>query len=145
MTPAQFNRAPLTTAARILPFLVSALLPLSAFANDPCKGIGPVDLKADLSLNQHIATTLNLSDASARQAFRNGSWRILYVTSSRADGAYLFYSASPEQASPVTLWAGAARTDEAAGIERWARENAAGIPPDLARCFAIYVTTRRSM
>lgn len=143
--PMTLARAPLATVTRILPFLLGTLLPLSAFANNSCRAIGPVDQKLNRDLDQHVATAMSLPDATVRQAFKSGTWQILYVTSSHADGAYLFYSAPPAQASPVTLWAGAARTDETAGIERWVRENAAGIPSDLARCFAIYVTTRRSM
>nr|WP_063570925.1 hypothetical protein [Luteibacter rhizovicinus] len=125
--------------------LMSVLVPLPAFANDSCVAIGPVGQKVDQELDQHVATAMNLPDATVQQVFKSGTWRILYVTSSRADGAYLFYSASPEQAMPVAIWAGAARTDETAGIEQWAHEHVAGIPDDLAKCFAVYVTTRRSM
>ena len=125
--------------------LMVTLVPLPVCASGPCAAVGPVDQKLDRELNQHVATAMNLPDATVRQVFRSGTWRILYVTSSRADGAYLFYSASPAQALPVAIWAGAARTDETAGVERWVHENAVGIPRDLAKCFAVYVTTRRSM
>lgn len=119
--------------------------PFPADDSEPCKEIGPAEPKPDPYLDQHIAKSQNLPDAAVRQVFKSGSWEILYVTSSRTDGAYLFYAVPPEDASPVTLWAGAARADETAGIEHWVAQHAAGIPADLAKCFAVYVTTRRSM
>jgi len=124
---------------------MAALLPFSVYAGSSCKEIGPVVPEVHGDLDQAVAGALKQPDATVRQVFRSGTWRILYVTSTQADSAYLFYAASPSLTPPVTMWAGAARHDETAAIERWVQKNAFGIPPDLAKCFAIYVTTHRSM
>lgn len=129
----------------ILALLLVAFMPLTSAAQDSCKGIGPFAPKNHHALDPFVAKALKLPDAKVRQVFERGSWRILYATSSLADGAYVFYAAPPAQAPPVTVWAGAARTDEKAAIEHWVRDHAAGIPDHLVTCFATYVTTRRSM
>jgi hypothetical protein len=125
--------------------LLATLLPMSSHAGDVCKGVGPTEPVAHRELDQAAATALTQSDAIVRQVFTDGSWRILYATSSAADGAYVFYSGPSLRSKPVTVWAGAARSDETADITRWVKENAPGIPARLANCFSTYVTTRRTM
>jgi hypothetical protein len=124
---------------------VAALLPMSSYAGAVCKGIGPSEPVAHRELDQAAAAALSQSDATVRQLFIDGRWRILYATSAGADGAYVFYSEPSLKSKAVTVWAGAARSEETGDITRWVKENAPGIPDRLANCFSTYVTTRRTM
>jgi hypothetical protein len=125
--------------------LVAAALSMGSHAEDACRGIGPSEPAVHRELDHAAAAALSQPGAVVRQVFTAGTWSILYATSSGADGAYVFYSGPSSQVRPVTIWAGAARSDEAAGITRWVKENAPGIPTRLANCFSTYVTTRRTM
>lgn len=130
---------------KLVVILATTLLPMSSYAGDVCKGIGPFEPAASRKLDQAAAAALSQPDATVRQVFKDGDWRILYATSSGADGAYVFYSGPSLRSKPVTVWAGAARSDETDDIARWVKEHAPGVPTSLAGCFSIYVTTRRTM
>ena len=125
--------------------VAAAAFPIASHGEDVCRGIGPSEPAVHRELDRAAATALSLKDAVVRQVYSDGTWRILYATSSDAEGAYVFYSSLSQPARPVAIWAGAARADETADIARWVRGNAPGIPDRLADCFATYVTTRRRM
>ena len=56
----------------------------------------------------------------------------------------LFFHGDPLSTRFVTLWAGAARSQEEVAIKAWVIKNASGIPESLATCFAWYVTKVRN-
>jgi hypothetical protein len=125
--------------------VAAAALPMASHGEDVCRGIGPSEPAAHRELDQAASTALSLKNAVVRQVFSDGTWRILYATSSGAEGVYIFYSSHSQPARPVATWAGAARADETAEIARWVKGNAPGIPDRLAHCFSSYVATRRTM
>lgn len=90
-----------------------------------------------------ISKQLNVGQVKVLQTFSSSDWRIVYVETPNSDPPFLFFHGSPEATRFVTLWSGAARTDEEAGIRSWVIKSAPGIPADLADCFAWYVTTGR--
>lgn len=76
-------------------------------------------------------------------SFRVGTWSILHVATHQSDDAFFFFDKDPSSARYVALWGGAAAKAEEHSIEKWALKNAPGIPGQLARCFAWYVTSGR--
>jgi len=90
-----------------------------------------------------IAKQLHAQKVDVLQAFRFDGWTILYVDSHEADEAFLFYSHDPLHNRFVTIWSGAAATNEEQSIRAWTLKNAPGIPPKLASCFAWHVTSDR--
>jgi hypothetical protein len=86
---------------------------------------------------------LKVSTVDVLESFRSRAWTILYVDTHTSDNAFLFYRESATGARFVTLWAGAARSDEQRQIRQWVQKNAPGIPTRLANCFAWHVTQDR--
>ncbi len=110
----------------------------------PCSGIDRQLTAAQKSvLAQAVARQLGSPNVTILESFRLEGWRILYVGRRDADDAFLFYAHDPTAAHYVTLWAGAAMPDEGPSIRTWVLENAPGIPPQLAGCFAWHVTQHR--
>jgi hypothetical protein len=92
-----------------------------------------------------IARQLHVPGVGVLQVFHQGDWRIIYIDTHRSDNAFLFYRGEPQQGRYINLWAGVAQADEEASITQWTQTNVQGIPPDLAQCFAWYVTQHRDM
>jgi hypothetical protein len=91
-----------------------------------------------------IAKQLNVSKVDVLGSFKSGDWSIINVDSHEADEAFLFYAENPLTNHYITLWSGAATTNEEASIRDWALKNAPKIPSQLATCFAWYVTKGRN-
>jgi hypothetical protein len=99
-------------------------------------------------LNIQLATTLqkpiSIQASDILLSLGYGGWHIIYVDTHVSDESFLFYNAQPTKcAAYITLWSGAAMASEEAEIKRWVQDNAEGIPPELAGCFARYVTKGR--
>lgn len=111
----------------------------------PCVGI-------DRSLNK--AMKAKLSGVLAKQAgvkkiellesFRFNTWQILYLADGKSDEYFNFYAGDPLKSKSLGSWGGAATIFETSDIQTWAHDNIAGIPPELASCFAWHVTLDRS-
>lgn len=91
-----------------------------------------------------LAKQLSVSSVSVSQSFAVANWYIIYVETPNTDSPFLFFRADPLSAHFVTLWAGAARSQEESVIRAWVIKNASGIPEPLATCFAWYVTKARN-
>ncbi len=119
---------------------------LAATISTPCWG-SPCDsvnrnltTQRKATLEPVIAKQLGVRSAKVLESFREDGWSIIYVGTSRADDAFLFYSNNPMTNRYVTLWAGVARKNEEGKIRNWVLQNAKGIPHRLANCFAWHVT-----
>jgi hypothetical protein len=80
------------------------------------------------ALGSIVAKQLDAKQAEISQSFRFGGWSILYVSTGRADDAYVFYSGDPMRTKYVTLWGGVALKNEEGKIRPWTLKNAPGIP-----------------
>jgi hypothetical protein len=110
-------------------------------ATSPCDGVdGGLSDESKAKLAPVIAKQLHVSSVDVLQSFRLNGWNIVYVDSHQADQAFLFYSRDPLTSPYVTLWSGAATTDEEQQIKEWTLKSAPGIPDELASCFAWHVT-----
>lgn len=127
-------------------FSIGLLLMSVRVAADPCDGIDrSLTAEQKLVLAPSVATRLNVSSVEILQAFRSGSWTILYVDTHRSDEVFLFFAADPQLTMPLTSWSGAAARDEQESIRDWIIKNAPNIPAKLAVCFAWHVTSDRDM
>ena len=108
----------------------------------PCRGIDrSLTPQAQRRLESAIASEQHRARVAVSDIFRSGGWAIVYADASDGDQPYLFYSRSPELgAHPVTLWSGGAAIFETTDIARRVMNDAPGIPPKLAECFAWQVT-----
>jgi hypothetical protein len=86
----------------------------------------------------------NLQPDRQHAAFALADWQIIYVETPDTDSPFLFFHGDPLGTHFVTLWAGAARSQEEGAIKAWVIKNASGIPESLATCFAWYVTKVRN-
>ena len=77
------------------------------------------------------------------QSFRVDGWSIIYVDTHQSDEAFLFYARDPLTSHYITLWSGAAASNEEETIKDWTLKNAPNIPLKLASCFAWHVTKDR--
>jgi len=91
-----------------------------------------------------LAKQLSVSAVSVSQSFALAGWHIVSVETPSTDSPFLFFHGDPLSTHFVTLWAGAARTQEEGSIKAWVIKNASGIPAPLATCFAWYVTKVRN-
>jgi hypothetical protein len=91
-----------------------------------------------------LARQLKVSSVSVSQSFALADWHIIYVETPDTDSPFLFFHGDPLSTRFVTLWAGAARSQEEVAIKAWVIKNASGIPESLATCFAWYVTKVRN-
>lgn len=116
----------------------------SKMDTSPCVSIDR-DLTAGRkkTLEPALAKQLNVPEVNIIQSFKDGEWNIIGANSHNADEVFLFYARSPLTNHYLTLWSGAATIDEEQKIKDWAFKNASGIPPELASCFAWYVTKGR--
>lgn len=71
---------------------------------------------------------------------QDGAWRIYHVRPQTADPLWLFFKADPARSERIYLSPGLGRPDEYEDIRREVEQNATGIPPALAACFAHLVT-----
>ena len=91
-----------------------------------------------------LAEQLAVSSVSVSQSFALAGWHIVYVETPNTDPPFLFFHGDPNRTHFVTLWAGAARSQDEGAIKAWVVKNAPGIPAQLATCFAWYVAKARS-
>lgn len=110
----------------------------------PCTGVDRgLSSQRKAALAVTIAKQLNTSKIDVLGSFKCGKWSVIDVASREADEAFVFYADDPLTSHYITLWSGAATTNEGANIRNWVLKNAPGIPPQLADCFAWYVTKGR--
>jgi len=123
-------------------FLAFLAANTSARAASPCDGVKrTLTSERRATLAPIIAGQLNVKKANVRkQSFRVSLWSIYYVESEENDDAYVFYAHDPSASRYVTIWGGAATSDEEQAIKAWVLKNAPGIPHRLAGCFAWHVT-----
>jgi hypothetical protein len=95
------------------------------------------------ALASAIAKQLNVHTIDILQSLGAEGWSIFYVDTHQSDETYVFYAHDPLQSHYITLWSGAARIDEQQAMKAWVTQNAPGIPPKLAACFAWSVTEGR--
>ncbi|MBV8659184.1 MAG: hypothetical protein JO142_15290 [Burkholderiales bacterium] len=95
------------------------------------------------SLAPHIAKHESFEKVEVLSSFAFGGWHIIEIETYVSDEPYLFYPADPTSSRSVAAWGGAATIFETADVEKWTVENAPGIPPKLASCFAWHVTLNR--
>lgn len=128
------------------PFAALALASLAANATPatPCDGVSRQLTAADKAAwSAPVAQQLGVARVEVLQSFAFGGWRIVYVNTFETDEAFLFYHGDPRHTHYLTFWAGAAGEDETADTRRWVLQQAPGIPPTLAACFAWHVTQHR--
>ncbi len=118
----------------------------AALAASPCDGVDRRLSKADTtSLSSHIAAEFRDPGSKAARSFRFAGWRIVDMEFNNSDEGFAFYHGDPLHTLHVTEWSGAAGYNEESEIRIWALQNAPGIPPRLAACFAWHVTKGRDM
>jgi hypothetical protein len=113
-------------------------------ADAPCAGIDrSLTAERRRSLAAAIGPQLGSGAVVVLATFRSGAWSIVHVGTPERDEPFLFFDADPGAARFVTAWSGAAQPSERGELETWALENARGVPPALARCFAWHVAIER--
>ncbi len=133
-------------AVRSALIAVFVIATFGACAATPCDGVDhSLTTERRVALAPAIARQLHVPVVDLLQSFRLHGWSIIYVETYQSDEAFLFYPHNPLRNHYVTLWSGAARTDEGKQIKKWAEKNAPGIPLKLAKCFAWYVTNNREL
>lgn len=85
----------------------------------------------------------NVSDVEILKMFKSGTWFLIYVSTKVSDEVVLFYNGDPVKGDPVAQWSGAAMVGENKVLEKWASDNARGIPKNLAKCFSWFVIEGR--
>jgi len=112
-----------------------------AGAASPCSDVNrKLTLERGATLAPIIAKQLGVKKVHVMQSFRFNGWSIYYVDPYQLDVVYVFYAHDPSTSRYVTVWGGAARSDEEQSIKAWVLKNAPGIPDRLASCFAWHVT-----
>jgi hypothetical protein len=86
--------------------------------------------------------TLDFRRIGVLQTFQVGSWSVVYLLADESEPVCVFYAHDPLTTGYITLWSGAAKSDQAQTIREWTLKNAPGIPRRLASCFVCYVTTK---
>ena len=110
----------------------------------PCVGVDQtlsVAMKAKFALA--IAKTEGVKKLEVLAAFRFKAWRILYVSHVQSENNFLFYAGDPSTSPRQGSWSGGASIFETEDIQKWLNKNIAGIPSQLASCFAWHVTLNR--
>jgi len=124
--------------------VIGVATPPRAWPASPCDCVDrSLTQKTKVAWALAIARQLHVARVDLLESFRSGGWTIAYVDPREADEVFLFYSHDPLHSSYITMWSGAARSDEEQSIRAWTLENAPRIPQKLASCFAWYVTTGR--
>ena len=108
----------------------------------PCQGVDRrLNARHKTRLEAALARQFDLPKVQVFDTFRQGRWWIVYADASRSDTPYLIYSGNPiDGIRPMAVWSGAATIFETDEIAQWTRDQAPGIPPSLANCFAWHVT-----
>jgi hypothetical protein len=130
---------------KFLAFCLLSLVTCTVYAS-PCDGVDrslTEDRKSQLA--PVIAKQLNVETAKILQSYRYRSWYIIYVNTHVSDEAFLFFSSDPTLNKYLTVWSGGAAVHEELEIKKWVLNNAKGIPPKLAGCFAWHVTKARNL
>jgi hypothetical protein len=112
--------------------------------SSPCSGVDrslPANIRE--SLAPYISKHESMGKVEVLNSFVFGGWHIIEIENHVSDEPYLFYPADPTSSGPLASWSGAATIFETTDVEKWAMENAHGIPRKLASCFAWHVTLNR--
>lgn len=117
-----------------------------AFLNArPCLGVDRTLSKTmKAKFGPALAKTSGVKKVVVLESFRLNTWHILYIADGKSDEHFVFYPGDPATSKQRGVWSGGASPFETADIQTWIRANIAGIPPDLASCFAWHVTLNRS-
>src|SRR5271168_3585878 len=85
----------------------------SAHAVSPCDGVDRGLTAAQQSAwAPEVAKQLSVSNVDVLQSFRVDGWSIIYVDTHQSDEAFLFYARDPPTSHYITLWSGAAASNE---------------------------------
>ena len=118
------------------------------FETSPCRGmVQKLNKKHKTDLQRAFVKHLNDSDPQLHvkstniiRAFASGHWSLFYVQTYVSDEIFLFYAGDPLTNRFVARWSGWAEKNEEPEIKNDILKKAPGIPPQLAGCFAWYVT-----
>jgi hypothetical protein len=114
-----------------------ALLPVCAQASAPCEGVDRnLDGDRVARLTLRAVQQLHEPNAKALRSFAYDGWDIVEIGLNQSRTAFVFFSGD----DTVAVWRGGQGLDEVSQAKEWTVENAPGIPNQLARCFAVYVT-----
>jgi hypothetical protein len=128
----------------VLLLVLGFAIPRVAWSESPCDSVNRgLTYKNKAEWAPVIARQLRAQKVDVLQSFRFESWSIIYVDTHEADEVFLFYSRDPLNSHFVTMWSGAAMSNEEQSIRAWTIKNAPSIPPKLASCFAWHVTSDR--
>jgi hypothetical protein len=108
----------------------------------PCAGVDR-RLGADTRarLEAAIARQEGRDKVRVFESFKLRGWSALFSNAGDGDEPFYFYASDPVKgARPRAVWAGAATVFETSDIAQWVRQEAPGIPGQLADCFAWHVT-----
>ena len=123
-----------------------------AYTNDdPISNTDPLGLWAPPSLSQGFVDfsvgfgdSLNFGITALIRGNNDGVNKCgSGVDTHQSDEAFLFYARDPLTSHYITLWSGAAASNEEETIKDWTPKNAPNIPLKPASCFAWHVTKDR--
>lgn len=123
-----------------------ALSPISRFDKmvgaSPCQEMHlKFNEKSKTELGRAFAKQLKIPKAAVDRSFFYKGWSLFYVQTYVVDPVYLFYSGNPLTNAYVGKWSGwVGEAHQAPKLKDWALKNVPGIPPELAACFAWFVT-----
>lgn len=124
--------------------LLAGILAIPSVAAPPCETVDrTLTEQQKKDLESVFAKEIGVEEVEIRSAFRHGTWSIFGVETHESDEWFLFYAGDPREQHPVGNWGGVAAPFEEQEIRAWVIENVAGVPSDLATCFAWWVTHAR--
>lgn len=126
---------------KIITLLLIAIIHLGCTAQESCKQVDrSLTSTQKLLLAPVIAKQLGVPKTNILESFRLNEWSVIFVDTHQSDEVYLFYAHDPMKSKFITMWSGAARSDEGPAIKDWVIKNAKNIPDGLASCFAAHAT-----
>src|ERR1017187_2701114 len=124
--------------------LIMGIATRPVWSQSPCDNVDrSFTDNSKVALAPVIARQLRAKKVDVLQSFRFDGWTILYVNSYDSDETFLFYQHDPLHTRYITMWGGAAASNEEQSIKNWTLKNAPVSPPKLASCLAGHVTNDR--
>jgi hypothetical protein len=131
-------------SARIREVVAVIATASSAWAASPCDGVNrSLTTERKMVLAPEIAKQFQFKSVDVLQSFQASGWSIFYVDTHESDDVYMFYAHDPLTSRYISLWSGAAKSNEEQTIKAQTLVLMPSIPRRLASCFAWHITKGR--
>ena len=131
-------------SARFLEIVALIATASSVWAASPCDGVNRnLTTERKVALAPEIAKQFQFKSVDVLQSFQASGWSIFYIDTHESDDVYVFYAHDPLTSRYISLWNGAAKSDEEQIIKARTLILMPSIPRRLASCFAWHITKER--